>query len=53
MEDEFVHNNPQNPTKEILERLEAYVVDINHNMNLLVASLACKIRPFKDDGGSN
>jgi hypothetical protein len=27
--------------------------DISHNMNLLMVALASKLRPFRDDGGSN
>jgi hypothetical protein len=29
MADESVHNNPQDPTEERFERLEAQVIDIN------------------------
>jgi hypothetical protein len=53
MENEFVHNNPQDPAEEIFERLEVQVIDINRSMNLLVLALASKLGPFGDDGGSN
>jgi hypothetical protein len=53
MADESVHNNPRDPTEERFEWLEAQVVDISHNMNLLMVALARKLRPFGDDGGSN
>jgi hypothetical protein len=51
--EEFVHNNPRDSTEEIFERLEAWIIDINHNMNLLMVALKSKLRLFKDDGGSN
>jgi hypothetical protein len=53
MGDESVHNNSRDPIEERFERLEAQVVDINCNMNLLMAALASKLLPFRDDGGSN
>jgi hypothetical protein len=48
-----VHNDPRDPAEEIFERLEAQVIDISRNMNLLMAALASKREPFGDDGGSN
>jgi hypothetical protein len=42
MEDEYVLNNPKDMEEEIFERLEAQVVDIIHNMNLLVVAPASK-----------
>jgi hypothetical protein len=48
-----VHIDPREPTEEIFERLEAQVVDISRNINLLMAALASKREPFGDDGGSN
>jgi len=53
MENEYVHNNPQDPIDERFERLEAQVTDISCNMNLLMVAIARNIGPFKDDGGSN
>jgi hypothetical protein len=53
MEDESIHNNPQDLAKYIFDRLEEHVANINHNMKLLMASLARKLGPFEDDGGSN
>jgi hypothetical protein len=53
MVDESVHNNPRDPAEERFERLEAQVVNISHNMNLLMAALARNLEPFGDDGGSN
>jgi hypothetical protein len=53
MTDEFVHNNPQDPAKQIFEQLEVQVVDITHNMNLLMASLARNLKLFGCDGGSS
>jgi hypothetical protein len=52
MENEYVHNNPRDPTKERFERLEVQFSDIGHNMNLLMVALSIKLRPFRDDGGS-
>jgi len=52
MADEFVHNHPRDPTKEIFKRLEVHVSDNNHNMNLLMTALASKLGLFRDDGGS-
>jgi len=46
MVDKSIHNNPRDP-------VEAQVVDISCNMNLLIANRASKIRLFKNDGGSN
>jgi hypothetical protein len=34
-------------------RLEEKVVDISHNMSLLMVALASKLRPFREVGGSN
>jgi hypothetical protein len=53
MEDEYVHNNPQDRVEESFDRLEAQAINISHNMNLLMAALANKLRLFRDDGGSN
>ena len=53
MVDEFVYNKPQDPIEDIFERLESQFVEINHNMNFLMASLARNLGSFRDDGGSN
>jgi hypothetical protein len=53
MADEFVHNNPRDLVEERFERLEAQFVNINHNMNLLMKTLARKLGLFGDDGDSN
>jgi hypothetical protein len=39
--------------EEILSRLEEKVVDISHNMALLMAALEKKFRPSREVGGSN
>jgi hypothetical protein len=52
MVDESVHNNPQDLVERFV-RLEAQVTNINHNMNLLMVSLASNLESFGDDGGSN
>jgi hypothetical protein len=52
MADESVHNNPQDLEEERFVRLEMQVVEINHNMNLLIEALEINIEPFGDDGGS-
>ena len=46
MEDEFVHNNPQNPTKEICVRLEEKFEDISLNMSILM--FVRKTRPWSN-----
>jgi hypothetical protein len=51
MADKYVHNNPPDPTEKRFERLEAQVVNIRCNMNLLMTALASKLRSFRDDGG--
>jgi hypothetical protein len=53
MADEFVHNNPQDLPEEIFESLEAHVVDINRNMNLLMEALENKLESLEEVGGSN
>jgi hypothetical protein len=53
MADESVHNNPRDLAEKRFEGIEAQVVDIDRNMNLLMAALVRKIRLFGDDGGSN
>ena len=53
MADEYVHKNPRDPTEERFERLKSHVIDINHNMNLLMVALPSKLGIFGDDGGSN
>ena len=53
MEDESIHNNPQDLVKYIFDRLEAQVTNINRNMNLFMVALPRKLGPFVDDGGSN
>jgi hypothetical protein len=42
MVDESIHNNPQDPVEEIFVRLEEKVIDISHNMTLLMVALANK-----------
>jgi len=53
MVDEYFHNNPWDLAEESFESLEAQIVDINHNMNLLMAALASKLESFGYYGGSN
>jgi hypothetical protein len=53
MVDNFVHKNPQDLAKGRFERLEVQVVEISHNMNLLITALARKFRTFEDDGRFN
>jgi hypothetical protein len=53
MADKYVHNNSRDPKEERFEQLEVQVFAISHNMNLLMETLASKLRPFGDDGGSN
>jgi hypothetical protein len=53
MENKSVHNNPRDLEEEIFERLEAQVIDINCNMNLLMVTLEINIRSFREVGGSN
>jgi hypothetical protein len=53
MVDEFVHNNPQDAAKERFLRLEEQVVDISHNMAILMEAPTNKFRPFQEVGGSN
>jgi len=52
MEDEFLHNNPQDLVEEIFHRLEAQVIYINCNINLLMEDLVRNIGPFRDEGRS-
>jgi hypothetical protein len=53
MDDKSVHNNPRYPTEEIFVRMEEQVVDISHNMSLLMATLERNVRPYGEVGGSN
>jgi hypothetical protein len=53
MENKSIHNNTRDPIEEIFERLEAQVIDINYNMNLLTEALAGNLKPFRDDRSSN
>jgi hypothetical protein len=53
MADASIHNNPQDPIEEIFEWFEVQVVDLNHNIILLMAALASKLEPIGDDRGSN
>jgi hypothetical protein len=46
MVDEYVHNNPQDPAKEIFERLKAQVTDNNRNINIFMEALASKLKSF-------
>lgn len=46
---ESIHNNPQDLAEEIFSRLEAQVVDISCNMNLLMVALANEIG-IREDG---
>jgi hypothetical protein len=39
--------------EERFERLEAQVYDITRNIILLIVAIERKLRPFRDDGGSN
>jgi hypothetical protein len=53
MVDESIHNNPVDPIEEIFVRLEDQVIDISHNMALLMASIANLLKLFGEFGGSN
>jgi len=53
MEDDFVHNNPRDGTKERFARLEEQVVNISCNMALVMESLANDFSPFEEVVGSN
>jgi hypothetical protein len=53
MADESVHNNPQYLAEERFARLEDQVVDISHNMSLLIMALANKFGLFREVGGLN
>jgi hypothetical protein len=53
MENEYIHNNPQDPAEEIFERLKVQVFNITRNMNLLMVALARNLNLFIDYGGSN
>lgn len=46
-----VVNNPHDPTKDRFARLEAQVVDINHNVRLLMVDLTNKVDLFRVYGG--
>jgi len=46
-------NNPPNPTKERFSQEEAQVVDIKHNVNLLVVALTNHLKLFEENGGCN
>jgi hypothetical protein len=48
-----VHYNPPDAVEEIFARLEEQVIDISHNMALLMVALENKFRPFGEVGGSN
>jgi len=52
MDDEFV-NNCIGPVKERFSQLEAQVIDISHNVNLLMPVLRNKLGIFKENGGTN
>jgi hypothetical protein len=53
MVDESINNNPQDPREEGFVRLEEQVTDISHNMSLLMATLASKLRLIREVGDSN
>jgi hypothetical protein len=52
MEDDFVHKNPWDGMEERFSRLEEKVVDISHNMALIMASLENNFIPFEEVGFS-
>lgn len=52
MGDESV-NEPHDPTEVRFSRFEQQVVDINHNVNLLMAALRNNLGIFGEYGGSN
>jgi hypothetical protein len=53
MADKFVHNIPQDPTKDIFVRLEEKVIDTSHNMSFLMVDLESKLKLFREVGGLN
>jgi hypothetical protein len=53
MEDESNCNNPLDETEEIFSKLEEQVVDVSHNMTLLVVALENKFGLLGDVGGFN
>jgi len=46
-------NNPRNPVEEGFLWLEQKVLDINHNLNLLIETLKNKLGIFIEYGGFN
>jgi hypothetical protein len=53
MEDEYVHDNPQDPAEERFVRLEEKVTNISRNMALLITTLSNNLGPFREAKGSN
>jgi hypothetical protein len=53
MVDESVHKNLRDPPKEIFARMEEKVLDISHNIPLLMVAPTSKLRIFKEVGDSN
>ena len=52
MADEYVNKHPD-PIEKMFSQLEAQVVDIIHNANLLMLSMSNKLGIFREDGVSN
>jgi hypothetical protein len=52
MVNESIHKNPQGPIEERFLRMEEQVVNIYHNMSLLMVTLTSKIIQFEEVGGS-
>lgn len=46
-------NEPQDPAEVRFLQFKKQVVDINHNVNLLITTLRNKLEIFGEDGGSN
>ena len=51
MASESIHNNPQDPTLEIFERLEEKFTDISRNMALFMEALETKLGLSREDRG--
>jgi hypothetical protein len=53
MIDEYVHNNPQDPTEERFGTMEEKSIGISRNMSLLMVDLARNLKSYRDIEGSD
>jgi predicted neutral ceramidase superfamily lipid hydrolase len=53
MVDDSIHKNTQDTSEESFLRIEEKVVDISHNMSLLMVVITNNFGPFREVGGSN